>query len=241
MLLNFLIFVLFEYFINLVANKLYLETLIIVRDVFSYLLSFLLIHLICKRKLSNYRFKFENYKIIALAILAAIMLDFGIGLPFYHLIPKPFFFQPDLTGLSPRLNTIVVALILAPFFEELIMRGVILDGLLQNKGAKTAILIGAILFTLMHLSVEKIPSLFFGSIFIGWIYYKTKSLMLPILIHLFNNLISIYQLYFFKDLRVGKDGIDSIYGDHTIVIIVVFNLILIISLYFLNRQFKKSE
>ncbi len=94
---------------------------------------------------------------------------------------------------------ILLAVILAPVFEEIVFRGIIMKGLL-NKGLKPkpAIFISAIAFGLVHGNPwQLVGGILLGSV-LGLVYYKTKSLLLPILLHAFNNLISVLLLLYNK-------------------------------------------
>lgn len=94
---------------------------------------------------------------------------------------------------------IAMAVIMAPIFEEIVFRGIIMKGML-NKGVKPmkAIWISALVFGLVHGN----PWQFVGAVLLGFVlglvYYKTKSLLLPILLHAFNNLVSTVMMTCFK-------------------------------------------
>lgn len=86
---------------------------------------------------------------------------------------------------------VVMAVISAPILEEIIFRGIIMKGLV-NKGwePRKAILVSALVFGLVHGN----PWQFVGAVLLGTVlglvYYKTESLLMPILLHAFNNLCS---------------------------------------------------
>jgi membrane protease YdiL (CAAX protease family) len=98
---------------------------------------------------------------------------------------------------SDKATLILLAVVMAPIFEEIIFRGIIQKGLI-NKGVKPwkAILIAAIVFGLVHGN----PWQFVGAVLLGFVlglvYYKTKSLLLPILLHAFNNLCSAMLIFY---------------------------------------------
>lgn len=78
--------------------------------------------------------------------------------------------------------------IFAPFFEEWLCRGMVLRGLL-GKGMKPvwAILVSAAFFALIHLNPwQALPAFTLGCLF-GYVYYKTGSLKLTMLMHFANN------------------------------------------------------
>lgn len=95
-------------------------------------------------------------------------------------------------------NLLVIA-ILPGIGEELIFRGIIqkhLGGLLKNPLA--AIWIAAIAFSAFHMQFEGfLPRLVLGAL-LGYLYYWTKNLWVPIIVHAFNNGIQIIIVYFTK-------------------------------------------
>lgn len=95
---------------------------------------------------------------------------------------------------------IITAVICAPIFEEIVFRGIIQKGLI-NKGTKpvNAIIIASVIFGLVHAN----PWQFVGAVLLGCVlglvYYKTKSLLLPMLLHGFNNLSSTILIAYTKN------------------------------------------
>ncbi|MGE8528651.1 lysostaphin resistance A-like protein [Chryseobacterium rhizosphaerae] len=95
---------------------------------------------------------------------------------------------------------IIMTVILAPIFEEIIFRGIIQKGLV-NKGIKPwkAIVYASIIFGVVHGNPWQFISAVILGCILGLVYHKTKTLLLPILLHAFNNLsLSLLVLY-------GKD------------------------------------
>ena len=96
-----------------------------------------------------------------------------------------------------KATMIVLAVIMAPIFEEIVFRGIIQKGLI-NKGMNpaTAIIISSVVFGLVHGN----PWQFVGAVLLGcvlgFVYHKTKSLLLPILLHAFNNLCSSILIFY---------------------------------------------
>lgn len=75
----------------------------------------------------------------------------------------------------------------APLAEEFILRGVILRGMLYHSTPLKAILWSAFYFAFIHLNLYQAIGAFIMGLFMGWIYYRTGSLWLTILIHFINN------------------------------------------------------
>lgn len=92
---------------------------------------------------------------------------------------------------------LVMTVVFAPVLEEIIFRGIIMKGLL-NKGWQPwkAILLSSIVFGVVHGN----PWQFLGAVLLGGVlglvYYRTKSLLLPMLLHGFNNLCSCLMIIF---------------------------------------------
>lgn len=77
--------------------------------------------------------------------------------------------------------------IFAPFFEEWLCRGMILRGLLQKYSPATAICISALIFALIHGNLwQGVAAFLLGCVF-GYVYYRTGSLKLTMLMHCVNN------------------------------------------------------
>lgn len=95
---------------------------------------------------------------------------------------------------------IITAVIMAPIFEEIIFRGIIQKGMINN-GIQPwkAIVFASIIFGLVHAN----PWQFVGAVLLGCVlglvYYKTKSLLLPMLLHGFNNLCSSILIFYTKN------------------------------------------
>ncbi|QBA21225.1 CPBP family intramembrane metalloprotease [Chryseobacterium indologenes] len=119
----------------------------------------------------------------------------------------PFFgkFYEYFTQLMSQLTDnpvvmIIMTVIMAPVFEEIIFRGIIQKGLI-NKGVEPwkAILYASIIFGVVHGNPWQFISAVMLGCVLGLVYHKTKSLLMPILLHAFNNLtLSLLVLY-------GKD------------------------------------
>lgn len=96
-----------------------------------------------------------------------------------------------------KATMILLAVIMAPVFEEIVFRGIIQKGLI-NKGVSPmkAIFFSSIVFGLVHGN----PWQFVGAVLLGCVlglvYYKTQSLLMPILLHAFNNLCSSILIFY---------------------------------------------
>ncbi len=80
--------------------------------------------------------------------------------------------------------------VLAPFIEEILMRGVVLRGLKDTYGFPTALLISATFFALLHFNMVQTLSAFVCGIVLGLLYIKTSSVFCCMLAHCGYNMIS---------------------------------------------------
>jgi membrane protease YdiL (CAAX protease family) len=79
--------------------------------------------------------------------------------------------------------SIATMTIIAPILEEIFARGIVLKGLLKNYHPYKAILISAIFFAALHLNPWQAIPAFIGGLFLGWVYYKTQSVIPGIIVH----------------------------------------------------------
>ena len=93
----------------------------------------------------------------------------------------------SMTQGNLLINLLCVS-VMAPLFEEWLCRGMVLRGLL-GKGMKPvwAIVISAAFFALIHMNPwQAVPAFLLGCLF-GYVYYRTGSLKLTMLMHCTNN------------------------------------------------------
>ena len=91
-----------------------------------------------------------------------------------------------MTG-GPFWSSFLLTAIFAPIFEEWLCRGMILRGLLTKMKPGWAIVISALFFALIHMNPWQALNAFGIGVVMGYVYYKTGSLWLTMLIHFVNN------------------------------------------------------
>ena len=121
--------------------------------------------------------------------------------------------------------SIISVVIAAPIMEEILCRGIVLGGLLKNYPPHKAILISALFFALMHLNPWQALPAFFGGLFLGWVFYKTKSVIPGMVIHGINN--GIAMLFVF--LPKNKQGFLGLVGMPYYIVLCVFAAIVFVS------------
>lgn len=84
---------------------------------------------------------------------------------------------------------IISTVIMAPIVEEMLFRGAIEGHLLRIwKKPAYAIIVSALLFGLVHGNLVQAPFAFLLGLALGWIYYRSGSLLPSMLMHFVNNL-----------------------------------------------------
>jgi len=206
--------------------------------------TFVFAHLIRKKKtgISQYNFHFSSAKIILLVSFATITIQVGIISPIISIIPMSESVKDMFLKLSNQggVFLFIAGVILAPIIEELIFRGIILDGLLRRYSPVKSIIVSSILFGIVHLNPWQFISAVFVGFFSGWVYYKTNNLTLSILIHLVNNLFGSILMYFIDVETSMNDSIPELYGGYTSYVLIAIGAIMVsmVCIFLLRIEFK---
>ena len=108
----------------------------------------------------------------------------------------------------PMWVTLLSVSIFAPLFEEWLCRGIVLRGLLNsNVSPAKAIIISSVFFAILHMNPwQAVPAFLLGLLF-GYVYYKTGSLKLTMLMHCANNTMAalLSKAPAFKDAETFMD------------------------------------
>lgn len=107
--------------------------------------------------------------------------------------------------------------IIGPIMEEIIMRRVILKEMAHvTKSMWWGIIISSALFAIIHINPIQVVFAMPAGIFLGWVYCKTGSLLVPICIHIINNTIS------FITLSIGSDYELTMHSTLGVILFFVF-------------------
>lgn len=108
---------------------------------------------------------------------------------------------------APVWITLISVSVFAPLFEEWMCRGLVLRGLLQKTRPVTAIIVSAVFFAVLHMNPwQALPAFLFGLLF-GYVYYKTGSLKLTMLMHCVNNTMAVV-LSKIPDIKDAESFVD---------------------------------
>ena len=150
--------------------------------------------------------------------------------------------------LSNRWGYLAIGL-LAPLSEEIVLRGAVLRSLLnkpllagrsERVNAWTAIAISALFFALIHFNPAQMPHAFTIGLLLGWMYWRTGSILPGVAYHWANNSMAylIYNIYPDPDIKL----VDVFKGSEQHVLMAVgFSLLILVpAIYQLNLWMKRE-
>ena len=138
--------------------------------------------------------------------------------------------QQIITSMMKEPWGYVAVGILAPLAEEVVFRGAILRtllGIMSKKNHWVAIIISAAIFGVVHANLAQFINALLMGLLLGWMYYRTGSLVPGILLHWVNNTMA----YVLANIMPQSDGklIDLFHGDEkTVYYAVGFSLCIMI-------------
>ena len=144
--------------------------------------------------------------------------------------------------LGNRWGYVTIGL-LAPLSEEIVMRGGILKELLKSQKLSPwgAIAISALFFSLIHMNPAQMPHAFVIGLLLGWMYWRTGSILPCMAYHWANNSAAyvIYNIYPDPDIKL----IELFKGSemHVYLAVVFSLLILLPALYQLHLWMRRAE
>lgn len=95
-------------------------------------------------------------------------------------------------GLSHKFVGVLGVALLAPLLEEVLFRGAIQGALMRFFGRPwPAIILSALLFGIIHMNPVQVVYAALLGIVLGWIYYRTGSLLSVIVGHILNNSLAV--------------------------------------------------
>lgn len=181
---------------------------------------------------------FGNFSGASIAIAVSVAtLAAAFALDFLNVVmpPMPEHLEELMKTMmeGPLWVTLLSVSVFAPLFEEWLCRGMILRGLLQKMKPIWAIVISAAIFALIHLNPwQAIPAFVFGILF-GYVYYRTGSLKLTMLMHFVNNTFSavIGRIDMFRD----ADSFMDVFNTGTYVALCILCTAMVVLFFFRIR------
>lgn len=150
---------------------------------------------------------------------------------------KEVFAIANTKTVQDYLISLIIIALLPAIFEEMLFRGSLQPVMINiAKNTFAGILITAILFSALHISFYGfLPRLALGLI-LGYIFYYSKNLWLPIIMHFLNNALGITQMY-----ALSRKGLltPTVMSDDTLPL--YYGLIAAGALYVAFKLFKRES
>ena len=162
---------------------------------------------------------------------------------FLELVPLPDMSHGVLGDILGSRWGYLAICIFAPLVEEVVFRGAILRVLLEGSSRHwVPIAISAVLFALVHGNPAQMPHAFCIGLLLGWMYYRTGSIIPGIMLHWVNNTLAyvIYNVFpQYQDAKV----IDLFGGNYLKVsLAIVFSLFIFVpAVLQLHQRMRKVE
>lgn len=181
------------------------------------------------------RLNWMDFTYAALMIIAfRLVFDNSLTL-WINNISIPNFIKQSFEELpSPPIILILGTIVVAPIYEEIVFRGIILKGMAKKINPTIAILVSAFLFSLVHMNIPKGINAFLLGIVIGVIYLRRGSIYLSIFAHFINNIMALSVSPLFSLIR-GKYAVE-IHG-----IFLTIGVILLVLAYSEHNQNKTRD
>ena len=144
-------------------------------------------------------------------------------------------YQDSMTRITEGKSLLMMIFwmgIIAPAAEEMIFRWLIYLRLRDWLKMPVAAVISGLIFGIFHLNPVQIIGACLIGFLLAWLYYKTRSLMACILIHIMNNGLSVYLSLKHPEM---EDVTHLLSNPYVLVWAVVFILLLLLSLKQLNK------
>lgn len=150
----------------------------------------------------------------------AALLGLGSILPTEYLVEKINLTMPDTTRMMledvMKVSWGYVAIgLMAPIAEEIVFRGAIQHTLQAALGKRyhwIAIVISALIFGFIHLNLVQGVHAFVIGLLLGWMYYRTGSILPGLVFHWVNNSVAYLMFNLLPEMNDGK-LIDFFHGD----------------------------
>ena len=140
--------------------------------------------------------------------------------------------------MKDRWGYLVVGL-LAPLAEEMVFRGAILRSLLHWKpNPWVGIALSALLFAVIHMNPAQMPHAFLIGLLLGWMYWRTDSIVPGVVYHWVNNTVAyiLYNIYPNPDLTL----VEMFGTEQKVLMALGFSLLIFLpSLFQLNQRLEK--
>ena len=175
--------------------------------------------------LSYYNFRPFSPKLLGFTAFSLAVMIFGnMAIKYLGYIFFGFVNASTVIYADDNLIALLMATVILPAItEEILLRGIVFTEYEQNNtGALGAIIGSAFLFAFIHFDPKGFISYLFAGVILATALHVTRSLFVPIIIHLMNNSICLFTDTFLK--RVSKESISSFFVFFMLVVLFLVAL-----------------
>lgn len=149
----------------------------------------------------NYTFSNRSFPVSMFFVAFFLIMSLSVVIdPLLNLLPRVDLLDEAFDELRQYPALLFFSIVVsAPILEELLFRGIILDGFLKNYSPLKSILVSALMFGIIHMNFQQGIGAFFFGIIIGFLYWQTRSMLLCILLHWANNFIAFIGMLYFSE------------------------------------------
>lgn len=163
-----------------------------------------------------------------MGISMIFLLDFLLSI--FDFLPN--WLEESFDLLESDYIGILAVSVLGPILEEMLFRGAITRELLKHYKPMNAILISGLIFGLFHINpAQVLPAMLIGFV-LAWLYWRTKSIVPGIVIHIINNSLSCYLSVAYPN----KDSLFELIGNAA----VSFGVLIAVTLLYVSYEKLRS-
>jgi membrane protease YdiL (CAAX protease family) len=167
------------------------------------------------KKRKSRELSFRSAPALAYVVAAVGLVAMGVLVePLISAIPMPEKLKEIIAKIFTK-DMIFVAVLAAPILEEVLFRGIILDGLLKNYSPIKAILLSGVMFGYAHIIPTQAVNAMFIGFALGWVYYRSRSLYLCMFLHFVNNALSSLTFLVDDEMDMSANLTRSLVGNDT--------------------------
>lgn len=215
----------------------------ILDDISLILGSLLIILLFIKKEYTNINKSCSRTAMVSFdkgLLLWILILELSSILPINMLVAFLDFgdFASSTSNSALSVAAIMGTCLLAPFAEELVMRGGVEEYLLRWKpSAGLAIVLSSLLFGVLHLYPSLIVVAFLNGLLYGWVYYRSRNVVVCFLMHMINNVASCLADWLRPD---DSTSLDILFQTRMIIITLFCVVLMVASLINIKKRTAKG-
>lgn len=177
--------------------------------------------------------KQKPYNVLLLAGLTAVSTLVPSAF-FQEMLPEAWvvdLMEGTFEEILSRPEGYILVAIFAPLVEEIVFRGAILKILLEKtkdnprfageRSVRISIALSALFFAAAHMNPAQVPHAFVLGLLLGWMYYRTGSVLPGIVFHWVNNTVAFLLGYLLPEIPYDAKLVDYFGGSYEYVLVAV--------------------